>query len=61
MTFTLYTDLALACDLPEHRLRRGDLLRLVEHHVAEDGSAWSQRPDTGRDRSACQSPRIIAG
>jgi len=38
MTFPLYTDLALACDLPEHRFKRGDLVRLVEHHVAEDGS-----------------------
>ena len=37
MKFPLYIDLALACDLPEHRLRRGDLMRLVEHHVAPDG------------------------
>jgi len=37
MKFPLYTDLALARDLPEHRLRRGDLVRLVEHHVAPDG------------------------
>jgi hypothetical protein len=38
MKFLLYTDLSLACDLPEHRLRRGDLVRAVEHHVALDGS-----------------------
>ncbi|MBE7538312.1 MAG: DUF4926 domain-containing protein [Opitutaceae bacterium] len=38
MTFPLYTDVALACDLPEYRLRRGDLVRLVEHHVAPDGT-----------------------
>ena len=37
MTFPLYTDAALARDLPEYRLRRGDLVRLVEHHVAPDG------------------------
>jgi hypothetical protein len=37
MTFPLYTDVALSRDLPEYRLRRGDLLRLVEHHVAPDG------------------------
>jgi hypothetical protein len=37
MIFPLYTDVALARDLPEYRLRRGDLLRLVEHHVAPDG------------------------
>jgi hypothetical protein len=37
MTFPLYTDVALTRDLPEYRLRRGDLVRLVEHHVAPDG------------------------
>jgi len=37
MTFPLYTDVALARDLPEYRLRKGDLVRLVEHHVAPDG------------------------
>lgn len=37
MTFPLYTEVALARDLPEHRLRRGDLVRLIEHHVAPDG------------------------
>ena len=37
MTFPLYTDVALARDLPEYRLRQGDLVRLVEHHVAPDG------------------------
>jgi len=37
MTFPLYSDAALARDLPEYRLRRGDLVRLVEHHVAPSG------------------------
>lgn len=37
MKFPLYNDLALARDLPEYRLRRGDLVRPVEHHVAPDG------------------------
>lgn len=37
MKYPLYADLALARDLPEYRLRRGDLVRLVEHHVAPDG------------------------
>jgi len=36
--FDLYTDVALACDLPEHRLRRGDIVKLIEHHVAPDGT-----------------------
>ena len=37
MQFELYTDVALARDLPELRLRRGDLVKLVDHHVAPDG------------------------
>ncbi len=38
MNFELYTDVALACDLPKHRLRRGDVVKLVEEHVAPDGT-----------------------
>jgi hypothetical protein len=38
MKFELYTDAALTCDLPEHRLRRGDIVKVVEHHVAPDGT-----------------------
>lgn len=34
MKFELYTDVALTCDVPEHRLRRGDIVKLVEHHIA---------------------------
>ena len=37
MKFPLYTDVALARDLPEPRLLRGDMVRFVEHHVAPDG------------------------
>jgi hypothetical protein len=37
MKFELYTDVALVCDLPEHRLRRGDVVKLVDHHVAPGG------------------------
>jgi len=37
MKFELYTDVALACDLPEERLRRGDVVRLVEHHFGPNG------------------------
>ena len=36
MRFDLYTDVALARDLPELRLRRGDLVKLVDHHLAPD-------------------------
>lgn len=38
MKFELYTDVVLTCDLPEHRLRRGDIVKLVDHHVAPDGT-----------------------
>lgn len=38
MKFGLFTDVALTCDLPEHRLRCGDIVKLVDHHMAEDGS-----------------------
>jgi hypothetical protein len=34
----LYTDAMLTCDVPEHRLRRGDIVKLVEQHVAPDGT-----------------------
>lgn len=32
MNYELYTRVALAVDLPEHRLRRGDVATLVEFH-----------------------------
>ncbi len=38
MKFDLYKDAVLMCDLPEHRLRRGDIVKLVDHHTAPDGS-----------------------
>ena len=38
MMFKLYTDAALACDVPEHRLKRGDIVKVVDHHVAPDGT-----------------------
>ena len=36
--FELYTDVALSRDVPEHRLRRGDIVKLVDKHVAPDGT-----------------------
>ena len=38
MKMELYTDAMLTCDLPQHRLRRGDIVKLVERHVAPDGT-----------------------
>ena len=38
MKFELYIDVALTCDLPVHRLRRDDIVKLVDHHMASDGT-----------------------
>jgi hypothetical protein len=35
--FELYTDAALARDIPEHRLRRGDVVKIVDHHPSPNG------------------------
>ena len=37
MKYELFKDMALTRDLPEERLRRGDIVKLVEYHVAPDG------------------------
>ena len=39
MTLELYTDAVLKCDVPEHRLTRGDIVKLVDRHVAQTGTA----------------------
>jgi len=38
MELTLYQDSALTRDLPEHSLRRGDVVRVVDRHTVSDGS-----------------------
>ena len=38
MKLELYTDAVLTRDVPEHRLKRGDIVKLVDHHVAPDGT-----------------------
>ena len=37
MKFELYKDVALTRDLPEERLKRGDIVKLVEHHPVREG------------------------
>lgn len=37
MNFESNTDAALTRDVPEHSLRRGDLVKVVETHAAPDG------------------------
>ncbi|MBI2929985.1 MAG: DUF4926 domain-containing protein [Verrucomicrobia bacterium] len=36
MKFELYKDMVLTRDLPEERLKRGDIVKLVEHHPGRD-------------------------
>ena len=36
--FEFYKGAVLTCDVPEHRLKRRDIVKLVDHHVARDGS-----------------------
>jgi hypothetical protein len=36
MRFELYKDMVLTRDLPEERLKRGDIVKLVEHHTGRD-------------------------
>jgi hypothetical protein len=38
LKFDPYTDVALKCDVPQHRRRRGDVVKLVDHHVAPGGT-----------------------
>jgi hypothetical protein len=37
MTFELYQDMVLTRDLPAERLKRGDIVKLVEHHPGRPG------------------------
>lgn len=36
MTLELFREMELACDLPEHHFRKGDVVKLVDHHIAPD-------------------------
>jgi len=37
--FDLYTDAALARDIPEHGLCRGDVVKIVDHHASPNGES----------------------
>ena len=37
MKYPLFSEMALTSDLPDHGLRRGDVVRLVDHHIALGG------------------------
>ncbi|HJU04426.1 MAG TPA: DUF4926 domain-containing protein [Nitrospiraceae bacterium] len=38
MKLELYKDAVLTSDLLQHRLQRGDIVKLVDRHVGHDGS-----------------------
>jgi hypothetical protein len=38
MKLELYSEAVLTCDVPEHRLKRGDIVKLVDRHLASDGT-----------------------
>jgi hypothetical protein len=42
VAFELYTDVALTRDVPELGLRRGDVVKLVDYHVAPGGEEVTQ-------------------
>lgn len=37
MTFKLYEEVVLTKDIPEKRLKKGDVATIVEHHPVSDG------------------------
>jgi len=39
MKFELYKDVVLSRDLPEEKLKRGDIVKLVEHHSSREGGS----------------------
>lgn len=38
MNLKRFKDTKLTCDVPEHQLKRGDIVKLVDYHVAPDGT-----------------------
>lgn len=36
MTLNLFKEMKLACDLPKHHLRKGDVVKLVDRQIAPD-------------------------
>jgi Domain of unknown function (DUF4926) len=37
MTFELFDRVALSMDIPSHKLQRGDIATIVEHHPVKNG------------------------
>lgn len=38
MRLELYEKAVLTCDVPAHRLKSGEIIKVVDHHVAGDGT-----------------------
>jgi hypothetical protein len=38
MSLELYNDAVLTCEVAAHRLHCGDIVKLVDHHIAPDGT-----------------------
>ncbi|MCX7017022.1 MAG: DUF4926 domain-containing protein [Candidatus Sumerlaeota bacterium] len=38
MSLELYADVVLTRDVPAYRLKRGDIVKLVDRHIAPDGT-----------------------
>jgi Domain of unknown function (DUF4926) len=39
VAFKLYADAALARDIPEHQLRRGDVVKIIDVHASSNGES----------------------
>ena len=61
MKFDLYTDVALKCEAPEHRLRRGDIVKLVDHHMTLDGTEGYSIEALRQDEVLCARTLYEAG
>ena len=61
MNFELYKDVVLTRDVPAERLKRGDIVKLVEHHVARDGEDGYSAEVFNAVGDTCCPPRVVFG
>jgi hypothetical protein len=55
MKFELYKDVVLTRNLPTERLKRGDIVKLVEHHPVREGEDTTL---SGLGTSSTRFPRV---
>jgi hypothetical protein len=58
VAFELYTDAALARDIPEHRLRRGDVVKIVDVHASSNGENGIQSKFSMLSATQLSSPQV---